>query len=157
MIYLIVTAGLLAAAFIREPSRPVALVLAINMLATIFLQETVAYHAMTYVDGLAFNAIVLAVLHRPKWWNVASAVFMGLSCVVHLAYYGLGESRYDYGYWHMYSLQALYLAAVVAVLFGGFDVRQFVASILDRIRGLRHHPSGVVCARSGDCSTQKEA
>lgn len=151
MIYLLLVGALVLLALANDSARPLAMVLALNMMATILLQEVIAYQPMMYVDAITFNLMVILMFKRPSWWGIVATALLGLSSVVHLAYYGMGEDRYDFRYWHMYALQAFYLAAVVAILFGGYDVWQRVASFLDRIRRFHRHPSRLGWAgRSAD-------
>jgi len=146
LIYLALVAVLLLLALASKTAWPLALVLIANMAATVALQEIVAYQPMMYADAITFNAMVVVCFWRRKWWAMSATALMGLSSWVHFAYYGLGDNRYDFRYWHMYALQAFYLAAVVVILFGGYDVRQFVASILDRLRGSDRNATGLVWA-----------
>jgi hypothetical protein len=146
LIYLALVVALVLAALVKKASRPLALVLFVNMVVTVLLQEIVSYQPMMYVDAIAFNAMVILMFKRPSWWGILATALLGLSAVAHLAYYGMGEARFDYRYWHMYALQALYLTAVVVILFGGYDVWQRLASLLDRLRRVLAHSTGLVWA-----------
>ena len=156
MLYLSLVAVLVAVCLCIERARPLGIVLSVNMMATIILQDFVSYHSMMYADALTFNVMVIVTLWRPNRYRWVASALMGLSCVAHLAYYGMGEDRHAYRYLHMYALQAVYLASVVAALLGGFDVKQFLASLLDRLRGVCNDAPRLGWARRSDYSSPQE-
>lgn len=144
MIYLGLVAVMLLLALASKASWPLALPMASCMLATIVLEGIVAYQPMMIADALTFNAMVaVCCLKRRHVWSVVATALMGLSVFVHFAYYALGDQRFAFSEYHMYGLQIFYAASLAVLLIGGYDVRQFLASLLDRLRSVGRDGSGL--------------
>lgn len=152
-VYLTVLALTGLAAIFRPAATLFTICMALDFFATMALQKAGLFPQMMVADAFLFSAMGLLCLCEPKRETTIATGFIGLSVLAHVAYYALGDARFEFRYEHMYGEQVLFLLAMAALAVGDDNVFQRVARSLDRWGnnrgGGRNHAAGPVWIRSG--------
>lgn len=151
--YLVVLGFAGLAALLRPAASIFAMCMAADFIATMILQDRVAFHLMMLVDATLFSVMGILCICDPRRETLVSTGLIGLSVLVHVAYYALGDARFEFRYEHMYGEQGLFLLAMAALAVGDDNVFQRLSRSLDRWshnrRSGRNHAAGPVWIRSG--------
>ena len=154
--YLVVLGLVGLAALLRPAASIFAMCMAADFIATMILQDRVAFHLMMLVDATLFSVMGILCICDPRRETLVSTGLIGLSVLAHVAYFSLGDARFEIRYMrnvHMFVEQGLFLLAMAALAVGDDNVFQRLSRSLDRWshnrRSGRNHAAGPVWIRSG--------
>ena len=130
--------------------------MAVDSIVTVILQDHALFKWMMLADATLFSVMSIATLGQETRWKLASCGLIGLGVLVHVAYYSLGDARYDFSYSHMYAEQWLFLLAMTALAGGDDNVFNRLRGLLERLRGSRRNAPRPLWVRSGSSASMPE-
>lgn len=160
MSYTAVYLAALAVAFVlalaNRESRLLAAWMVADVIATMVLQDHELFKWMMLADASLFSIMSIATLGEETRWKLMSCGLIGTGVLVHVAYFSLGDDRYDFSYFHMYAEQWLFLLAMTALAGGDDNVWQRLSRLLERLRGSDRNAPRPVWVRAGRSASLPE-
>lgn len=125
---------LIVAASVKSDARPFAVVMAANWAVNyVVAGQYGLYSWVAAIDGVAFVALALLTLRRPKWWSFLIAELTFLSVVIHAAYWlSFGLGLY-FGHQYQILLNGAFILSALILVIGGNNLGRVVGSIFNRI------------------------
>jgi len=134
LIYL--TTLLLVVALFNRSAIHYALVLLVVSALYLALKGRGMFHLYPYIDAFSVYPLTYLAWRRPTWWGIATAACALVSVVFQMLYwFAYGSGFYISGLFRN-GLTVIFLIAVLALLWGSYDVHQRMGSLLARSRGL---------------------
>lgn len=155
-VYLTALAVAFVLALVNRESRLLAVWMAVDAVATMILQDHELFKWMMLADATLFSVMSIATLGEETRWKLASCGLIGLGVLVHVAYYSLGDARYEFSYLHMYAEQWLFLLAMTALAGGDDNVWQRLSRLLERLRGSDRNAPRPLWVRAGSSASMPE-
>ena len=153
MIYL--TAFLLGVALFNRSAISYALVLIV--VTTAYRVFWGRYDLYPHIDAASFWLLAALAYNRPTWWGVTTAVCALVSVGFQMVYWLFYANGFYVEGLFRNVQTGVFLIAVMALLWGSYDVNQRMGSLLARLRRSSVGVSGSVWAGRGSDQAKKEA
>jgi hypothetical protein len=135
VIYAAILALCIGLAVLNRAARPFAFVMLAAWVATFAFERLGWFEDYAYIDGLAFSAMAILHVARPRWWSATLYILGALTMALHLWVYTLFfAADLWYGGEYANGLQALFLTQALVLILGGYDVEQRVAAFVSDLR-----------------------
>lgn len=132
--FLIALSLLTVLALLNRRAFPYVCVFGLNWIATAYFQHRDWWAQMPFLDAATFYGLFACCLFFPWRAGFVATCIGFLPLVCHLAYYWPQPEGVYYGVEYMYALQAISLASMAVLAWGGMNVRSIVGMVLEGVR-----------------------